>query len=47
MLACNILSNKNLYRGGEDSTCNIGYNGKMCSVCLGMSNNSFYARTNT
>lgn len=35
-----------LLSGGLNSTCSLGYTGKLCSICAGNLNGTIYARTN-
>lgn len=32
------------YRGGQDSKCHKGYNGKFCSICENIKGDKFYGR---
>jgi hypothetical protein len=45
ILACKISSHSESYRGGLNSLCDVGYSGKMCTVCVKDSNGTRYARS--
>ncbi len=45
MLACKRSITMIYKRGGQESDCEVGYTGKLCSTCAGLVNGTMYART--